>query len=315
MKRLFSFLMCLCMLLCFCSCDADVLDELSQVTTIAESPVEDFTYEMRDGEITITGYIGTDRKIRIPSKINERPVTTIGENAFLKYDMTYIYIPKTVTTIGEGAFYKCVCLEDVFFTNGLEIICENAFAGCEKLQECKLPESLTLLESSAFDDCTSLKSVSFPKNLKEISSYAFSGCTALVKIIFAEGLERINHNAFSDCTSLVEVTLPESLQFLENDSFANCDHLRKLTIPKNTRLEIEFTETHVNSYGIDAMLYSISSPVGYQSWYGGNMIGVYPGHPTNPTPFSTILLVSKDSFAHTQLMSVEKYGCLKFEVH
>jgi len=315
MKRLFSFLMCLCMLLCFCSCDADVFDELSQVTTIEESPVEDFTYEMHDGEITITGYIGTDRKIRIPSKINERPVTTIGETAFLKYDMTYIYIPETIKTIEEAAFYNCVCLEEVFFTNGLEIIREKAFAGCEKLQECKLPESLTLLESFAFSDCTSLKSVSFSKNLKKISSYAFSDCTALVKIIFAEGLEGIYHDAFSDCTSLVEVTLPESLQFLENDAFANCEYLRKLTIPKNTRLEIKFEEMHVNSYGIDAMLYSISSPVGYQSWYGGNLIGVAPGHPTTPTPFSTILIVYKDSFAHTQLMSVEKYGCLQFEVH
>lgn len=310
MKRLFSFLMCLGILICFCACDANPLN----TPAIAESPAEDFSYEIHDGEVTITGYIGTDRKIRIPSKIDDRPVTTIGRAAFLKYDMTYIYIPETVTIIENSAFYKCVCLEEVIFTNGLVSIGEDAFSHCEALKECNLPNSLGMIENFAFAHCTSLKTVRIPKELKEIPTYAFSGCTALTKIDFSEGLEIIGYEAFSSCTSLEEIKLPESLQLIEADAFAECDNLAKLVIPKNTRLEVKVNETQINAYGIDAIQYSCSSPIGYQSWYGGNLIGVAPEHPTSPTPFKTILIVSKNSYAHTQLMGLEKYGCLRFEV-
>ena len=42
------------------------------------------TYEVTDEEITITGCVGTcPRSLEIPSAINDLPVTTIGERAFL----------------------------------------------------------------------------------------------------------------------------------------------------------------------------------------------------------------------------------------
>ena len=72
-----------------------------------ESPVEDFEYEMVDGEVVITGYTGTDREIYIPAMINDRPVTQIGEEAFEGYDMTLVDIPEGVVIIHDSAFYKC----------------------------------------------------------------------------------------------------------------------------------------------------------------------------------------------------------------
>lgn len=310
MKRVFSFLMCLGILICFCACDANPLN----IPAIAESPAEDFTYEIHNGEITITGYIGTDREIRIPSKIDDRPVTTIGRAAFVQYDMTYIYIPETVIIIEESAFYKCVCLEEVIFTNGLVHIGEDAFSHCEALKECNLPNSLGMIENFAFSHCTSLKTVRIPKELKEIPSHAFSGCTSLTKIDFSEGLEIIGYNAFSGCASLKEIKLPESLAYIEGSAFAECDNLAKLVIPKNTHLEVDVEETPFKAFGIDAICYSCSSPIGHQSWYGGNLIGVAPENPTKPTPFKTILVVTKNSYAHSQLKSLEEYGCLRFEV-
>lgn len=79
--------------------------------TPTSSPIEDFSYEFKDGEVTITGYIGTDREIVIPDTIEDRPVTVIGEKAFQGYDMTSIIIPNTITIIQKRAFDDCKRLE------------------------------------------------------------------------------------------------------------------------------------------------------------------------------------------------------------
>jgi hypothetical protein len=43
----------------------------------------DFVYEARNGEVTITGYTGSAKNVTIPSRINNLPVTAIGEGAGL----------------------------------------------------------------------------------------------------------------------------------------------------------------------------------------------------------------------------------------
>lgn len=77
------------------------------------SPVEDFTYELENGEAIITGYIGTDLEIVVPSVIEERPVTTIESDAFSGYDMKSIYIPDSVLYIEGDAFSNCELLENI----------------------------------------------------------------------------------------------------------------------------------------------------------------------------------------------------------
>lgn len=91
------------------------------------SPVEDFEYEFEDGTVTITGYIGSDLEIIIPDTIEERPVTTIGKEAFEGYDMTSIIIPKSVTRI------------------------ENTFKDCNNLEKIEIPDTLKEL-SCSFED-------------------------------------------------------------------------------------------------------------------------------------------------------------------
>lgn len=114
------------------------------------SPIEDFEYEFIDGTVTITGYTGTDLEIVIPDKIEKRPVTTIGNEAFIGYDMNCVYIPSSVTTIEGRAFYNCTLLNEVTFNEGITHIHDNAFGNCEKLDLVTLPDSIRYVSENAF---------------------------------------------------------------------------------------------------------------------------------------------------------------------
>ena len=143
------------------------------------SPIEDFEYEIEDGNVIITEYIGVDRKIIIPSKIEGRPVSTIGEYAFSEYDLTSITFPKTVTCIEEFAFSDCVCLEKIVFSNGLEEIGRYAFDGCDSIKKIDLPETVKIISEFAFAHCESLEDVKLPSNLEQMRNSCFYSCESL----------------------------------------------------------------------------------------------------------------------------------------
>lgn len=130
-----------------------------------ESPIEDFQYEMVDGEAVITGYRGSDREIYIPEEINDRPVTTIGEEAFAGYDMTLVSIPSGVKVIDKYAFKECSCLTEITLPEGLTRIESYAFYRCQALTDVHLPDGLEYLGSAAFGYCESLKELVLPDAL------------------------------------------------------------------------------------------------------------------------------------------------------
>ena len=68
--------------------------------------VNDFSYEVTNGEATITGFIGGGFIKEIPSEIDGYPVTKIANNAFLVNGCYYedLIIPEGVREIGFRAF-------------------------------------------------------------------------------------------------------------------------------------------------------------------------------------------------------------------
>jgi hypothetical protein len=70
---------------------------------------EGFSYTLSDGTLSIWNYTGTAKYIRIPDRINNLPVTSIGgynergegyHGAFFSKDLTSVTIPNSVTSIG-----------------------------------------------------------------------------------------------------------------------------------------------------------------------------------------------------------------------
>ena len=60
-----------------------------------ETPIDSFTYEINGESVTITGYTGSEGNVTIPSEIDGKPVTAIGERAFShNYTLTSVAIPR-----------------------------------------------------------------------------------------------------------------------------------------------------------------------------------------------------------------------------
>jgi len=123
---------------------------------------EEFTYIINGNSIVITSYTGLGGSITIPSEINGKRVTTIGDNAFqggswdenkmeythYKNQLTSVIIPNSITTIGNYAF-AINQLTNVVISNSVTSIGHYAFAA-NKLTSVTIPNSVTSIGDCAF---------------------------------------------------------------------------------------------------------------------------------------------------------------------
>ena len=157
--------------------------------------------------------------IVIPKYYNGKPVTKIGDGAFLNKEyLTSVIIPEGVLTIGTGAFRSCGMLETVVIPNTVTSIGEYAFYGC-RLTSITLPEGLTEIKAYTFYDCD-LSDLTIPYGVVRICESAFENCYDLRNLVLPSSLEVIEKKAFSDCNNLYSVTLPKGLKVIGEEAFA-----------------------------------------------------------------------------------------------
>jgi hypothetical protein len=110
-------------------------------------------YTLKDnGEYEVSG-IGTctDTHIVIPSIVNAKKVTSIGDEAFSDcLNIVGVTIPNSVTVIGAKAFLACEKLERVEIPDGVTTIGQQAFSYCSKLASVTIPKSVTTIAKHAF---------------------------------------------------------------------------------------------------------------------------------------------------------------------
>ncbi|MBO5925354.1 MAG: leucine-rich repeat protein, partial [Clostridia bacterium] len=117
--------------------------DISIYAKFSIAPTVGLAYELStDGTYyTLTG-IGSaiDTDIVIPSTYNDKPVKSIGDDAFLNCSsLTSVVIGDSVTSIGNFAF-----------------------AGCSELTSIVIPNSVTSIGYKAFEDCSSLEEITLP---------------------------------------------------------------------------------------------------------------------------------------------------------
>ena len=99
-----------------------------------------FTYEISNGEVTITGYKGSAEEVEIPREFEGKPVVAIGEQAFYpqgsgvptrhrhnRANVKKVVIPDILQTVGEMAFLGCNALREVVIPNSVTEIGARAF--------------------------------------------------------------------------------------------------------------------------------------------------------------------------------------------
>ena len=108
------------------------IEELEIALGIPEAaPSTDFQYTTKDGEITITAYVGNEKVVSIPNEIGGCPVTYIADASFENHrTLEKIIIPKNVEGIGWFAFRGCIALSQI-----------------------EIPSSVAKIEYGAFDNC------------------------------------------------------------------------------------------------------------------------------------------------------------------
>ena len=184
--------------------------------------VFDFTLIDSDMAYSITVTTGARvlDEILIPNSYGGKPVTKIGDYAFVYCsNITSIIIPNNITNIGNQAFEGCANLLSVTFGSGVTNIGDQAFSRCENLTNIIIPNSVTSIGSLAFSRCTSFTNVTIPDNVVEMGNGVFLRCTNLSTVVLGNGVTSINESTFYNCTNLISITIPSSVKQIVYNAF------------------------------------------------------------------------------------------------
>lgn len=204
---------------------------ISQKEAYANTSGE-FTYEVTDGQATITGYTGGNTIVTIPATVDGFTVVAIGNNAFKDNKViTSVTIPNTVTSIGGFAFYYCSSITNVQIPDSVTTIGDSAFAYNTSLANITLPVNLTTIDDCVFQDCTALTSITIPDNVTSIGIYSFFECIKLTDIVIPSKVTSIGEGAFKGCKALKSATLDENVQTIGKFVFYECSLLSSVTLP------------------------------------------------------------------------------------
>ncbi len=163
----------------------------------------DYEYTvLDDGTVEITKYTGSEANLKIPSEIDGKKVTSIGDYSFNtgpykgNDNLVNLTVPDSVTRIGSYSFAFSDNLESVNIPGSVNIIGDAAFYNCSKLERLKISYGVTGIGERAFFGCRSLKGISIPLSVKWIGGWAFCNCTGFSSVTIPRNVESIYENAF-----------------------------------------------------------------------------------------------------------------------
>ena len=199
------------------------------------NPATDFEYGFsHEGGISIREYIGSDKTVVIPSKIDGQAVTMIAGGAFVGTSIESLVIPDSVKFVVARAFYGCDQLKTVDFGDGIIEIQEEAFRECTALESIILPKNLETIGEGAFYGCTSATEIYIPKTLTnwsgEYSHPTFYESTALETLTIEDGLSVLGeYGSFSWASSLKNLVIPASVKKIGDSVFHGATALESVT--------------------------------------------------------------------------------------
>jgi hypothetical protein len=260
MKRAFGIILCITMALILFAIEAE-----------AATTSDGFSYEIQaDNTVVITKYTGTSTDLSIPSSIEGKSVTDIGNAAFssclilasitIPNSVVYIApdafsimkspVPSAFSTLNmiQLAFARCEDLTDIYVEPGnaiYEDIDGVLFDKSQKrlhifpcgrvktLVSYTIPEGTAIIGDYAFAGFGNLSDITIPDSVTSIGNYAFYGCRDLENVILPQGVASIGDYSFANCDALNEFIIPEGATSLGEGAFIDCDKLRDIHIPSS----------------------------------------------------------------------------------
>ena len=202
-----------------------------------------YTYTiLTDDTVKITKYKGTDESIVIPSEIDGKKVTVIGNSAFYGFkSLKNIEIPDGITSIENYAFCQCWSITSLSVPESVTSIGTGAFRFCGDLKEIKLPSNLTVLSDSLFGADANLEYITFgdaektdtviiPETVQKMGNYVFMNCEKIKNIKLPSNLKSIGKTCFQGCISLTGLFIPQSVESIGGGIFGDCDALQSVEI-------------------------------------------------------------------------------------
>lgn len=211
---------------------------------------DDFTYEIVDEKVVITGYSGTASEITIPAEIDGQSVVKIGDNAFKNNEtLTSVIISEGIEDIGTSAFENCTSLSTISVPTTINHMGEKAIYNTAyyndksnwKIKKTTVDSDLSI-GGSGTQDTISWEDIMAPEleylyldtiliecsfsgvykikdGTRVIADYAFSGSKDATNITLPQSLVAIGDYAFLDCTSLKKLNIPETVSFSSNSIY------------------------------------------------------------------------------------------------
>jgi len=157
----------------------------------------DYYYTETDDGIILIYYKGDDSEVIIPAQIDDKPVTEIGPDCFMRKNMKSVIIPEGIKVIHSYAFRNCSSLENVTVSKTVEHIGTHAFdntpwynglnekfviVGAGSLikyngrsETIDIPENVTDISCTFRNDAVKINSITIPDSVKYIAGNAFVG--------------------------------------------------------------------------------------------------------------------------------------------
>jgi hypothetical protein len=268
--------------------------------------VSEFGYNVTNGFVTITRYLGTNTVAVIPPTIDGYIVYHIGDAAFQgQTALTSVTLPGPLVSIGASAFFYCINLTNVPIPGYVTNIGEHAFSRCEKLAAFNVSQwssSYTNISGVLFTkDRTALiaypcgkgGSYTIPTGTKRIAPTAFAYCAAffssITSISMNSDLRDIGNSAFMHCVRLTSVSLNSGITNIGTQAFYDCNTMSSITIPSSvTRIADQaFYATGPSIYSIPSSVTNIGFSV-FGQCRNLTAINIMPGNP-NYSSFDGVL--------------------------
>ena len=199
----------------------------------ADDITSDFEYKvLDDATVEITKYTGSGESVTVPSELDGKIVTKIGEKSFFNCEnLKEAVIPAGVTEIDMDAFYNCPNLMLI----GAEPASQNYASEIGVLFNKTWTELVRCPEGISGEYST------WRAGTASVRDYAFHNCKKLEGITVQDGVIKIGEGAFAGCSSLESIDLPLSTKEIAKNAFMNCDQLKKVAYAgsKSDRIKMQ----------------------------------------------------------------------------